>query len=240
MKRIQGALFLLLGVTVATVACAADPPEKKKPRADPEATKLLADARAARANWDDFPGLSAQVAVNVEGKISRGKVTVSSKGKVELELEGGEKEWARRMLASIVGHRLDDGTPLETPCAFADDVTEHPLGRAISVLNDEYHSSYRIRDRQVIVVNRQMGDTRFTITVLENRKNAEKKYLPASYVVNSWDAKTGALRSSVTHHNTWQRVGKFDLPRAATIVTATAGTQVTRTLALSECKLAER
>jgi hypothetical protein len=208
-----------------------------RPAADPEATKLLADARAARATWEAFPGFTADVAVNVEGKVHKGKVEVSSTGKVKLAVGGDAREWAQRLLASVVGHRRDDATTLETPCAFADDVADHPLGRAIRVLNDEFHSSYRIRDRQVIVVNRQMGDARFTITVIENRQNAEKKYLPATYVVATWDSKSGALRSSVTHHNTWTRVGKLDLPATLTVVTAEASKQVARTIKLTGHKL---
>jgi uncharacterized GH25 family protein len=211
-----------------------------KPAADPEATKLLADARAARANWDDFPGFTADVVVNVEGTKSTGKVTVSDKGKVNLDMKGDAKEWARRMISSIVGHRLDDGTTLSTPCAFADDVKDHPMGRAIHVLNDEYHSSYRIRDRQVIEVNRRMGESRFTISVLANRLNADKKYLPASYVVNTWSVKTEALQGSATHHNTWVRVGTFDLPLACTIVNASAGKLVNRTIHFSNHKLAQK
>jgi hypothetical protein len=213
--------------------------EKKvsRSKADPAATKLLAGARAARANWDDFPGFTADVEVNTDGKRSTGKVEVSGKGKVTLDMKGPDREWARRMITSIVAHRLDDGTTLNTPCAFADDVTDHPMGRAIRVLNDEFHSSYRIRDRQVIEVNRNMGDTRFTITVLANRQNAEKKYLPASYVVNTWVVKTGALRSSVTHHNTWKQVGKFDLPLNCIVVSASANQLVNRTLKFSKHKL---
>jgi hypothetical protein len=207
---------------------------------DPAATKLLADARAARANWEQFPGFTADVEVNVEGKRTAGKLEVSSKGTVSLQMKGDAKEWTRRMIASIVSHRLDDSSTLTTPCAFADDVTDHPMGRAIRVLNDEHHSSYRIRDRQVIEVNRSMGEARFTITVLENRKNEEKKYLPASYVVNTWATKSGALQSSVTHHNTWQRVGKFDLPKGCTVVTATQGKLLNRTIRFSNVKLAEK
>jgi uncharacterized GH25 family protein len=208
-----------------------------KPDANPEATKLLADAREARANWVDFPGFTAKVAVNVEGKVHTGTVEVNDKGKVNLTIDGDDKGWAKSMLASIVGHRMDDGTTLTTPCAFADDVTDHPLGRSIRVLNDEFHSSYRIRDRQVIEVNRSMKDVRFTITVMQNRLNAEKKYLPAHYVVNYWDAKSGALKKSVTHYNTWKRVGKFDLPVTAMVLTAEDGKQVTRTITLSEHSL---
>ncbi len=208
-----------------------------KPDADPEATKLLADAREARANWVNFPGFSANVAVNVEGTIHKGKVEVDSKGKVNLTIDGDEKGWAKSMLASIVGHRMDDGTTLTTPCAFADDVKYHPLGRAIQVLNDEFHSSYRIRDRQVIEVDRTMGELRFTITVMQNRQNAEKKFLPAHYVVNYWDAKSGAVKKSVTHYNTFKRIGMFDLPAKVMVVSAEEGKQVTRTITLSEHSL---
>lgn len=212
----------------------------KRPAEDAEATKLLADARAARASWSGMPGFSADVTVNNEGRSSSGKMSVDAKGKVTLKLDGDDAPWARAMLSSVVGHRMDDASTLTTPCAFPDDVTDHPLGRAIRVLNDEHHSSYRIRDRQVIVVNRTAGPVRFTITVLENRQNAEKKYLPASYVVNTWDKKTDALSRSVTHHNTWVRVGSYDLPDVLTIVTAEAGKQTTRTIRLSGHKLATK
>jgi hypothetical protein len=208
--------------------------------ADPAATKLLADARAARAAWAHFPGFTADVTVNLDGKVSSGRVTVGPTGDVKLEVKDpAAQAWARTLLRSTVGHRLDNATSLKTPCAFADDVTHHPLGRAIRVLSDEFHSSYRIRDRQVIVVNREMPEQsiRFTITVLKNVQNAEHQFLPASFVVNTWATKTGDLRRSEAHHQTWKRVGKFDLPLATTVVTATAGKQEARSLTLSHHQL---
>lgn len=209
-----------------------------KVEADPEATKLLAEARAARAQWPHFPGFSADLEVNLDGKISRGHVQVNHKGKVELELaDSAAQAWAKRILGSIVGHRLDNSAAMNTPCAFADADKDHPLGRAIRVLNDEFHSSYRIRDRQILVVNRNMGDVRFTITVLENQHNEEKQFLPTFFIVNTWDLKTGALRGSEAEHQTWQRVGKFDLPASTTIVNAGADKQDARTLKLSNYQL---
>jgi uncharacterized GH25 family protein len=207
--------------------------------ASPEATRLLTDARAARANWEKFPGFTADLEVNVDGKVSKGAVDVSPEGKVSVKLEGDARDWARQTLASTVGHRLDNSAGLNTPCAFLDEVTDHPLGRAIKVLNDEFHSSYRIRDRQVIVVNRRAGPVRFTITVLENKVNAEKKFLPVSYVVNTWDVKTDALKSSASHHQTWERVGHFDLPHVLTVVTASGGAQEARTIRLTNWRLKE-
>jgi hypothetical protein len=206
---------------------------------EPEATKLLRDARAARALYDHFPGFTADVEVNIDGTITRGQVAVNAKGKVQLDLGSAEEaqRWAKGLLGSIIAHRLDSGSTEDTPCAFADDDAHNPLGRAIRVLNDEFLSSYRIRDRQVIVVNRRMKDSRFTITVLENRLTEEKKFLPVSYVVNTWDLKADTLKRSEAHHQTWHRVGAYDLPHTALVVTASGGKQEARSLTLSSCKL---
>ncbi|MCI0465361.1 MAG: DUF3386 family protein [Gemmataceae bacterium] len=211
----------------------------KVPPADPVATKLLRDARAARATWKDFPGFIADLEVNHGGKTVKGKFEVSADGKVKVELSDANlKAWAQRQLRSVVDHRIDNSAERDTPCAFVDDNTDHPLGRAIRVLNDELHSGYRIRDRQIIEVNRQMQDFRFTITVLENQVTAEKKFLPVSYVVNTWDLKSGALRSSAAFHDTWQRVGAFDLPATILVVTGTAPSALdARTIRLSNHKL---
>jgi hypothetical protein len=207
-------------------------------KADPAATKLLADARAARASWTNFPGFTADLEVNHNGKVSTGQVAVEAHGKVKLTLDADEEvtSWARREIASLVSHRLGDAS-LDTPCAYLDSVERHPSGRAIRVLNDELHSSYRIRDRQIIEVNRQMQDIRFTITVLENMMNKEKRFLPVSYVVNSWDLKTNTLVGSVSHHDTWTRIGAFDLPATVRVVQAKAGQLDNRQLTFSNIVL---
>ena len=232
--------ILLALAATASALPAAD--KEVKPDADPAATKLLADARAARGVWKDFPGFTADLEVNVDGKLVKGRAIVDAKGEVTLKLPEEENErWARRTLASIVGHRLDDGSTANTPCAFEDDVGDNPLGRAVRVLGDDFHSSYRIRDRQVIVVNREMKDSRFTITVIENVLNKEDKFLPTCFVVNTWrdDDKGGFLASSETHHQTWKRIGAFDLPETLTVVTASpaAGKLEARSLKLSALQL---
>ena len=207
-------------------------------KADPAATKLLADARAARAVWKDFPGFTSDLDINVNGKVAKGKLDVASTGKVNLTVEAGEdaKAWARREISSLVSHRLPGGS-LDTPCAFIDTNDAHPSGRAIRVLNDELHSSYRIRDRQIMEVNRAMKDTRFTITVLENKWNKEKQYLPVSYVVSTWDLKSNTLVSSSAHHDTWTRIGSFDLPVTVRVVNAKAGQLDNRLLTFSNLQL---
>jgi hypothetical protein len=210
-----------------------------QPAADPAATKLLADARAARANWDRFPGFSADVEVNLDGKVFKGKANVDANGNVKFEgLDKSAETWAKRVLGSIVGHRVSSPSSLQTPCAFADNDEHHPLGRLINVLNDELHSSYRIRDRQIMVVNRTQGESRFSITMQENRLSAENQFLPASFVVHYWDAKTGELTRTEANLQTWTRVGSFDLPATARVITATKELS-TKSLTLTNHRLAQ-
>jgi hypothetical protein len=204
---------------------------------DPDASKLLANARAARAVWENFPGFSADLEVNANGMLYKGLVRVDAKGKVNVILDAADlKDSVRRDIASLVAHRLPGG-PSDTPCAFTDDPPHHPQGRIIKVLNDELHSSYRIRDRQILEVNRTTGDVRFTITVLENIANKEKQFLPVFYMVNTWDTKTKALKSSVSHHHTWTRIGHFDLPVTVQTVRASAEPLDSRVIRFANHKL---
>jgi uncharacterized GH25 family protein len=241
-KEVRHYATMTFPVELSNTSNKAEPPakpaEEPKRVADPEATKLLADARAARDTWTNFPGFTADIAVNLDGKVSKGTVKVSDKGDIELDVpDSTAAKWAKSELGSIVGHRFISGPASDTPCAFADDVTDHPLGRAIVVLNDEFHSSYRIKDRQIMVVNRNMKDSHFTISVMENRLSEDKKFLSSIFNVSTWDNGTGALLSSATHHQEWKRVGKFDLPAGLTVVTASNGKLEARSFTLSNLKL---
>ena len=210
--------------------------ETAEPPADAEATKMLADARAARYMWNNFPGFTANVEVNLDGKVSKGTVSVNEKGKVTFaDLSEEAQKWAKPILGSAIGHRIG-GAVNETPCAFADEVKDHPLGRLINVLNDEMHSSYRIKDRQIMVVNRDMNEGKFSITVQENKAMDNGQFLPASYVVTYWDPKSGNLTRSESHLQTWQRVGALELPKQIRVVSTTNEVKVNGMM-LSEWKV---
>jgi hypothetical protein len=238
-REVRHYATLVVQVAKGSGSAAADRADVKE---DPAASKLLKDARAARARWDKFPGFTADAVVNFNGKTSKGKVRIEASGKVTLDgIDADMEGWARRTLASVVGHRLDESASRDTPCTFLDDNTQHPLGRAIRVLNDELHSSYRIRDNQLMEVNRQTPEGRFTISVLENRPNAEGKYLSVAFIVNYWNLGSGDLQRSEAHHQTWTRVGRYDLPAATTVVAS--GREASRTaqsVTLSNHRLLEK
>jgi hypothetical protein len=232
MKR-RFSLTIILGMLGSCIVLAADD-EKKE---NPEATKLFEAARQARAMWTKFPGFTADLAVTINGIMKKGTVQVDEKGKVTIsDLPEEMSAWAKNVLTSTVGHRLSTKEEAKTPCTFADDDANHPLGRLIHVLNDDTGSSFRIRDQQMMMVNRKMGDTRFSITMLENVRNEEGRYLPRTFAVHYWDAKTGDLKKSESHYQSWVRQQGIDLPSLVRVLTADKGVD-TREIALSHFKL---
>ncbi len=116
---------------------------------------------------------------------------------------------------------------------FADRDERHPLGRLLTFVGGEMASSYRIKDDQILVVNRTFGAQNMTITVSENEKNPEGKFLSRDYTVQYWDAKTGKLDRTETIRNRWKRVGKIDLPVEITVSTASSSGLTVRSVTLS-------
>ena len=222
--------FALVGLIVGSIAANAQDSEKTSGsrtagagKGDPAATKLMNDTHSSWAHWKNFPGFTADLEVNLDGKISKGKVEVTSLGKVNVDLPPSTAQaFAETILASIAEHRLRQRRDVEAPAVFVDDNTTHPLGRAIRLLEGTPGMSFRVRGREYGEIDRRKGDVRYTHAILDNRPSQDGQHLTISYVGNMWDTKTGALRRSEATHQTWERVGKFDLPTAVTQITASA------------------
>ncbi len=186
------------------------------------AADVLAKARDGRAVWNNFTGFEADLRIFAEGREQSGKITATADGQVTLAgLELKDEKAILGTLRSLVAHRLPGSS--DDRGTFADDDTQHPLGRLIKLDYDSaMASAYRIKDGVIREVNRQTDGGRFTISVFEVSRNAEGKYLPAYYAVNFWN-QDGSLRSSSTVHETWARVGAFDLPATHNAVFAGKG-----------------
>lgn len=209
--------------------------------ADPEAVALFQDALAARARWKNFPGFAARIQGDVDGLPFSGDVTVSADGTVSLDVDDDTaKGWVIDQLESIAMHRgagSQGGDSAAPVLRFANTAPQHPLGRLLTVEGGRFAVSYRIRDRQILVVNRHLGPYNMTITVLENERNPDGQFLPRTYTVQYWDAATAALRRTETVQNRWTRLGPFDLPSEHTqLVSSERGLQV-RTLSLADHRL---
>jgi hypothetical protein len=196
---------------------------------DPEAVALFKDAIAHRAVWSGFPGFSADFTGHLDGRPFSGKAKVQKDGSVEIQTDDPvAKPWLQDQLDSLVLHRLaqppNESSDAHQPrLQFAETADDHPLGRLLAVAGDPMGSSYRIKDHQITVVNRRMGKQDMTITVLDNDKNPDGRFLPRSYVVHYWDASSGKLNRVETFQERSQRVGSWDLPTSRSIQTASEG-----------------
>ncbi|MCE9546052.1 MAG: DUF3386 family protein [Planctomycetia bacterium] len=220
-----------------TVAVAATPAAAHADAAPAESAKaLLAKARAARAVWTEFPGFTADLAVQTDNETATGKLVVSGDGKVDVQIEKWQDmPWLKQQLRSIVQHRMPDGS-LGDGAEYVDQLT-HPLGRNIRLTEAAMSSDYRIREDVVAQVTRTMGSKRFVISVINVMRNSEGKYLPTVFTVSNWDQKSGSLLTSETVTHAWTRVGKFDLPVRIADIETGSGVYRARNVELSNHRL---
>lgn len=206
-------------------------------QADPEAMALFQKAITHRAQWRDFPGFSADLGGELDGRAFNGKATIAANGRVVVEVDDeAARPWLKDQLESLARHRLPTSTQGSDPgftLRFADDSDEHPLGRLLLVEGGRMASSYRIKDDQIRVVNRNLGRQSMTLTVLSNEENRERFVLPRQYVVHYWDAESGRLIRAETIQNQWIRTGLWDLPQSHAVATASDGGMSIRTVTLS-------
>ncbi|MBY0522638.1 MAG: DUF3386 family protein [Gemmataceae bacterium] len=212
--------------------------------ADAAAVTRFEEALAARASWKDFPGFSARIAGNLDGRPFEGSIDIDAKGKVTFlddDVSRGESvgPWVQDQLESIVLHRLarPSGDRAKPVLRFGETKDDHPLGRLLIFDGGKFASSYRVKDKQVLVVNRHAGKENMTITVLDNDRNTEGLFLPRSYTVQFWDAATGELKRTETVQDRWQRVGTWDLPARRIVSTATGTGLSVRSFTLSKHEL---
>lgn len=210
----------------------------------PSASERMHAAHMARATWGkNFPGFTAQLEARIDDRVLKGTLQVAAGGQTKVEVDNAEaSSWARTTLHSLVMHRAPGREPSSEPYPpdryqFGESAETHPLGRMILAPGEENHSSYRVRDNQILQVNRDTGKSRFTINVLENTRNAEGKYLPRAYTVTFWDSKTGAVQRTNVTHEEWKRVGRFDLPSLVTVVTSGSSERTVRQLRVSDHQL---
>ncbi|MCS6775013.1 MAG: DUF3386 family protein [Chloroherpetonaceae bacterium] len=208
--------------------------------ADPAAWNLLKAAHDRRWTFpQDFPGLRGEVVYNDQGRESTATFTYTPGQGVRLDVPEEALRswsWALGQLNNVLGHRRGgdfargDGS---FPITFTADPADNPLGRQVR-LNDPMHSMYRVQNRTVVEVTRTMGDTRFTITVLETDDTEDGRYLPRHFVVHYFHARTGALQKTESYSDRYVRQGSHWVPAARRVVVAENGRIISRSLQIRQ------
>lgn len=158
---------------------------------DPAAKALLRRAYEKTSRWGkDFPGFTADLIVNNNGKEYKGKVKIKSPKEAEVSLDlppdqEGLLKWAQNQIGMMAVHR--GSRPFEEadgkyPLTFAEE-DHHPLGRQIIINGDGMNSRYRIKDDRIQQISRSMGKMSFTINIEEAMTTSDQKFLTTKYVV---------------------------------------------------------
>jgi hypothetical protein len=176
------------------------------------AGELIHRARDGRAVWQNFTGFEADLALFAEEREHKGRIHVAANGQVTLHGLGlKDEKQLLGTLRSLVAHRLSS-SEADDHVSFADNQTDHPLGRLIKLdSGSAMASTYRVKGDVIHEVNRHGENGHFTITVFDVHRNAEGKHLPSFYTVSNWN-KDGSLKSASVIRESWTRVGHLDLP----------------------------
>jgi hypothetical protein len=192
---------------------------------DPQARELLRRAFEATARWPkDFPGFTADLTVNVNGKETSGSVMVKSPREVSVQLGDGEtQKWAQEQLGMIAVHRGPRSFE-ESDGKYSLTMEEdgHPFGTKLNIHGS--NSFYRVKDNRITQINRTMAHPgmnpfAFTINVEESAVTQDQKNLTTKYTVYYYSPSDGKLTNVESFTDTHVRVGACDLPATRRIIT---------------------
>ncbi len=201
---------------------------------DPQARELLQAAFAKTARWQpDFKGFQADLRINVNGKETKGTVTVKGPRDVTVTIDDEDLQtWAQNQIGMIAVHRgprnFEESDGKYSLTLGGEDT--HPLGQRLDIHGDGMGSWYRIKDNRITQINRKMPQAAFTINVEESALTEDQKHLTTRYTVYYFSPADGSLKNVDSFTDTHVRVGNSDLPATRRIISCEKGEIVVRTL----------
>ncbi|MGP0594694.1 DUF3386 family protein [Nitrospira sp. T9] len=208
---------------------------------DPKARELLQDAFAKTARWQpDFKGFQADLRINVNGKETKGTVTVKGSRDVTVIIDDTELQtWAQNQIGMIAVHRgprtFEESDGKHTLTLGGDE--QHPLGQRITIHGDGMGSWYRVKDNRITQINRNMPQAAFTINVEDSAVTQDQHYLTTRYTVYYFSPKDRSLKNVDSFSDTHIRIGNSDLPATRRIISYENGEIVVRSLTFENHKM---
>jgi len=210
---------------------------------DPKARELLRRAFDNTARWQsDFKGFTADLTVNVNGKETKGPVTVKGPREVTVQLGDADvQKWAQEQLGMIAVHRgprsFEESDGKYTLTMEEDG---HPFGTKLVIHGS--NSFYRIKNNRITQINRKMAHPgmnpfAFTINVEESSVTQDQKSLTTRYTVYYYSPTDGKLNNVESFTDTHVRVGSSDLPATRRIISFEKGEVIVKNLSFTNHKL---
>lgn len=218
--------------------------EGDKPKGDPRAAALLAEASKTRYVWSsDVKAVSGEFSWEQDGKSGSGTFhdVLHQRHGLKVTGEGGADvpEDVKEHIASMIGHRVPAaaGAAARPQHAAVVVVEDDERGPLIMTLGDPMQSTERVKDGKLVQVNRVMGGKRFTIDVTTFDKAPEGRVYPSAFTVTWWDAATGQRTQKQSY--TTQGLETIDgqlFPKAEKVVSEKDGKTSTLDIRYSNVK----
>lgn len=208
---------------------------------DPKARELLLAAFTKTARWQpDFKGFQADLQINVNGKETKGTVTVKGPRDVTVVIDDADLQtWAQSQIGMIAGHRghrsFQESDGKHTLTLGGEE--NHPLGQRINIQGDGMGSWYRVKDNRITQISRNMPQAAFTINVEDSAITQDQKHLTTRYTVYYFSPKDRSLKNVDSFSDTHIRVDNSDLPATRQIISYEDGEIVARTLTFENHKM---
>ena len=174
-----------------------------------ERLKKLLDGRRT------FRDLKLTLRINVNGRETKGTVTVKGPKEVAVHIQDEElQKWAQNQIGMIAVHRgprsFEESDGKYALTLEGDE--GHPLGQRININGDGMGSWYRIKDNRITQINRKMPHIAFTINVEESAVTQDQKHLTTRYTVYYFSPKDLTLSNVDSFTDTHTRIAASDLP----------------------------
>ncbi len=220
-KGATSAFGLALALFVIVAATGAMPPAAAGQNGQSDAVSAAGLLQQARKNREvftkDFYGFRSKLTVRMDSKAHHGTCLFRVPGTLEIALNGGKApSVVEAAVRNMLMHRVPSSTTVTTEARYGE-ADAHSLGRKV-LLDDKYQCTYRIKDRQILQVDRTMPGYRRVLTVLETRTAASGRYLPRHVFAVVVDNDSGAIREAWTYITRYQEIGSNYLPHSRHVI----------------------
>ena len=196
-----------------------------------EARELFQAAYENRYTWDaDFPGLTADVAVTIDGVTRQGTATIgkdlavtvsmadqklttrttpTANGETKTISVDEEQEWLLNQLKDVVTHRRRKSfAEAHGKSSFSLGATDAAGAVEILVSGDAMGSNYKVKDQQISLVSRVMGRIGFVINHLEHLDTGAG-YISSAYTAVFRNPATDEITRQAKFIDNYEQIGNY-------------------------------
>jgi uncharacterized protein DUF3386 len=209
--------------------------------ADRAAWELLESADDTTYYLTNIEGFEAEVIVDDNGLLGRGKLRYDVYEGADLQMKGLDEKttWPVEMILNILRNLRRPkfgGVDGRWPITFAKD-DHSPLGRQVLLHDGPVHSSYRIRNGRITEAKRSTGEDCKISRILEEIPAGEGKYIPRHFTVTFIDSKSHLIKKFQAFTDEYRKIEGVWFPFKRQILWAENGEVILRSIELNNPKI---